>query len=110
MKAEIEEQLEEVKNRIVQDLNPERIILFGSYAYGTPSTDSDVDLLIIMKSSELPSRRVARVSRLLRPRPFPMDILVKTPEEIAHRLKIGDTFIQDILSGGRILYDKRVPV
>ena len=106
--AEIEVQLEKIKERIVQAFNPEKIILFGSYAYGEPGVDSDVDLLIIMKSKERPSTRSAQISKLIRPRPFPMDILVRTPEEIDVRLKIGDFFIEEIINRGRILYDRRL--
>lgn len=106
--ADIELQLESVKQRIVQAFNPEKIILFGSYAYGDPGIDSDIDLLIIMKSKERPAIRSAQISKLIRPRPFPMDILVRTPEEIDNRLKIGDRFIEEIISRGRILYDRRI--
>jgi hypothetical protein len=49
-----------------------------------------------------------QVSRLLRPRPFPMDILVRTPEEIQHRLEIGDYFIREVLEQGRVLYERGV--
>lgn len=83
-------------------------ILFGSYAYGQPASDSDVDLLIVMDSDERPATRVTRVSKLLRPRPFPMDILVRTPEEIQHRLEIGDYFIHEIVKRGKVLYERDV--
>lgn len=106
--ADIELQLESVKQRIVQAFNPEKIIVFGSYAYGDPGIDSDIDLLIIMKSKERPAIRSAQISKLIRPRPFPMDILVRTPEEIDNRLRIGDRFIEEIISRGRILYDRRI--
>jgi UTP:GlnB (protein PII) uridylyltransferase len=69
--------------RIVAGVHPQKIILFGSYAAGTPSPDSDLDFLIIMDTLEHPAERVLTVSRLLRPCPFPMDILVRTPDEIA---------------------------
>ncbi len=68
--------------RIVSELKPEKIILFGSYAYGNPTPDSDVDLLIIMKTRAKESDRYVAVSNLLYPRQFPIDIIVKTPKEI----------------------------
>jgi len=105
---QIEERLEDVRKRIVEEFDPHRIILFGSYAYGQPTPDSDVDLLIVMESDERPAARAMQVSRLLRPRLFPMDILVRTPEEIQHRLKIGDYFIRKVLERGRVLYERRV--
>ncbi len=90
--------------RIANALHPEKIILFGSYAYGKPTYDSDVDLLVIMETNAKLSDRYLAVSRLLRPRPFPVDILVRTPTEIDHALKSGDFFIEEILTHGRVLY------
>jgi len=95
-----------VVERIALTLNPKKIILFGSYAWGTPSPDSDVDLLVIMQSDQSPSERYLEVSRLLRPRPFPVDILVKTPAEIENALSSNDFFIQDILAQGQVLYER----
>ena len=103
---QIEDRLEEVKKRIVETFNPQKIILFGSYAYGQTTPDSDVDLLVVMESDDRPVERAAKVSRLLRPRPFPMDILVRTPDEIQHRLEIGDQFIREVLERGRVLHEQ----
>ena len=92
--------------RIVNELNPERVILFGSYAYGKPNPHSDVDLLVIMKTSASLKERSWKVSRLLLPRPFPVDILVKTPKEIEKALKSGDFFLKEILTRGKVLYER----
>ena len=92
--------------RIVEALQPEKIILFGSYAYGMPTPDSDVDLLVIMETTAPHVERYLSVSRLLRPRLFPVDILVRTPGEIERALRSGDFFIQEILSRGRVLYER----
>jgi predicted nucleotidyltransferase len=99
-----EEILVEIVRRLVAALNPEKIILFGSYGYGFPSGDSDVDLLVIMQTSAGPADRYVAVSRVIRPRPFPLDILVKTPDEIAGALAKGDSFIGEIVTRGRVLY------
>ncbi len=99
-----EEILAEIARRIVAVLHPEKIILFGSYAYGVPSSDSDVDLLVIMPTDARPVDRYLVVSRLLRPRPFPLDILVKTPHEIVQALAQGDGFLYEIMTQGRVLY------
>jgi predicted nucleotidyltransferase len=103
-----EEVLESVVQRIVKPLRVEKIILFGSYAnvYGSPTPDSDIDLLIIMETSESLTERILTVSRLLRPRPFPMDILVRTPQEISALLEGGDGFFQEIMTQGKIIYDR----
>jgi predicted nucleotidyltransferase len=92
--------------KIVDELNPEKIILFGSYAYGNPTPHSDVDLLVVLKTSASPKERSWKVSRLLLPRPFPVDILVKTPKEIENALKSGDFFLQEIVMRGKVLYER----
>jgi uncharacterized protein len=102
----IEDKLQQVTRRIVETFNPQRIIVFGSHAYGQPTPESDVDLLIIMESDERPAMRATRISKLLRPRPFPMDIMVRTPEEIQQRLKMGDYFIREIIERGQVLYER----
>ena len=102
----VAEALPEVVQRIVQTLHPEKIVLFGSYADGTPTSDSDVDLLIVMETTAPPVERYLAVSRLLRPRPFPVDILVKRPDEIQSALEAGDFFIREVLSRGQVLYER----
>jgi|688.fasta_scaffold314816_2 predicted nucleotidyltransferase len=99
-----EEILAEIVRRIVTVFAPQKIILFGSYAYGTPSVDSDVDLLVIQKTNLQRVERSVAISELILPRPFPVDILVKTPNEIQEALNKNDPFIKEIISQGRILY------
>jgi len=101
-----DERLRDLIRKIVSGLKPEKIILFGSYAYGNPTPDSDLDILIIMESKSRPAERALQVSRLIRPRPFPMDILVRTPGEIAQAQAVGDSFISHILQRGKIIYDR----
>jgi predicted nucleotidyltransferase len=99
--------LEHIVQRIVTGVQPEKIILFGSYAYGNPTPDSDLDLLVSMESQARPAERVLAVSRRLRPRPFPMDILVRAPQEIREALEKKDSFIHEIMTQGKILYEQR---
>jgi uncharacterized protein len=101
-----EEALEAIVHRLVTGLHPHKIVLFGSYGYGTPTADSDVDLLVIVDTPTRPVDRYLRVSRLLRPRPFPLDLLVKTPEEITQALKKEDPFMREITTQGRVLYER----
>ncbi len=108
LELHIEERLKDVTGRIVEAFAPQRIILFGSHAYGQPNSDSDVDLLVVMESNERPAARATRVSRLLRPRPFPMDIMVRTPQEIQKRLEMGDYFIREVLEQGKVLYERGI--
>src|SRR5829696_9105345 len=94
----VAETLPRAIERIVSELKPEKIILFGSYAYGNPTPDSDVDLLVIMKTRAKEIDRYVAVSNLLYPRQFPVDIHVKTPREMeAVARKKGNFFMQEIL-------------
>ena len=106
LKVSVGKSLRPAIQKIVAELRPEKVILFGSYAYGTPSPHSDVDLLVIMKTRASLKERSWAVSRLLLPRPFPVDILVKTPREIEKSLEAGDFFLQEILTRGKVLYDR----
>ena len=101
-----EEVLQEIVHRLVTGLHPRKIVLFGSYVYGTPTADSDVDLLVIVDTQARPVDRYLCVSRLLRPRPFPLDLLVKTPDEIAQALDRNDAFMHEIIAQGRVLYER----
>ncbi len=92
--------------RIADELKPEKIILFGSYAYGTPNPHSDVDLLVVLKTNTSLKERSWKVSRLLLPRPFPVDILVKTPKELETALRSGDFFLKEIMTRGKVLYER----
>jgi predicted nucleotidyltransferase len=92
---------------IVSKLKPEKIILFGSCAYGNPTPDSDVDLLVIMNTRAKEIDRYVAVSNLLYPRQFPVDILVRTPKEIeAEARKKGNFFMREILKRGTVLYER----
>ena len=73
--------------RLLANLDVVKVILFGSYVSGNPSKDSDLDLLIIINTKERGIKRYAMVSELLEPRKIPMDIIVKTPEEMKNRKK-----------------------
>lgn len=102
----VKDVLPTVVERLVHALHPEKIILFGSYAYGMPTPDSDVDLLVIMDTNGTQTERYMVVSRLIYPRPFPVDILVKRPDEIQHALESGDFFIEEIVTKGQTLYER----
>jgi predicted nucleotidyltransferase len=93
--------------RLVSTLDPEMIILFGSYAYGKPTPDSDVDLLVVMKTRAKAIERFVTVSNVLYPREFPVDIIVKTPKEIREEeKKKGNFFLREIMTRGKVLYER----
>jgi uncharacterized protein len=96
--------IDEFAQRIAEQLQPERIVLFGSHATGTAGPDSDVDLLIIMPLDGRPVAKSVEIRLKLRP-PFPVDLLVRSPETVTHRLEMGDSFMEDILATGKVLYE-----
>ena len=101
----VEETLPAVVERIARELKPEKIVLFGSYARGEQTPDSDVDLLVIMEMDGSHVERSLAVSQLIDPRPFPTDIVVRTPDEVQRAFDRKEFFVPHILSEGRVLYD-----
>ena len=91
-------------DQIILGFNPHKIILFGSYANGTPNEDSDIDLLVIMPYDGNELDKMAEVRRKLSSA-MPLDVLVKTPTQIANRLEMEDFFVREIVENGKILYD-----
>ena len=89
---------------IVREFTPLQVILFGSYAYGTPTEDSDVDLLVVMDipKSEFRNKAVEIQQRI--PHRFGLDLLVRSPEEIAYRVSYNDWFLREITEKGDFLY------
>jgi predicted nucleotidyltransferase len=91
---------------IARAFRPRRIILFGSYAYGKPTRDSDVDLLVIMPHKGCGADKATEIRLSVRA-PFPMDLLVRSPQKIRQRLAWGDCFVQEVLDRGEVLYEGR---
>lgn len=91
--------------QIVAKFDPERIILFGSHAYGSRSSSSDVDLVVVMNTPLKPIEQEVLIRKEI-PRRFPLDLIVMKPREFARRLKLGDTLIRTVTSKGKILYEK----
>src|SRR5437879_4137315 len=89
---------------IAEEFQPDKIILFGSYAYGTPNEDSDVDLLVVMPARDKHSQAVRILWRLAAP--FPLDLIVRTPKEMKWRLEERESFLTTIVTQGKVLYEK----
>jgi predicted nucleotidyltransferase len=89
--------------RIGERFRPEKVILFGSYAYGTPHNESDVDLLVIMPASN-PINQAIRI-RLALGRPFAVDLIVRTPRQVERGLKEEDWFLREVMEKGKVLYE-----
>jgi predicted nucleotidyltransferase len=89
---------------IAEEFQPDKIILFGSYAYGTPHQDSDVDLLVVMPTRDQHAQAVRIRYRLAAP--FPIDLLIRTPKQLAWRLEDGESFTTTIGSKGKTFMKK----
>jgi predicted nucleotidyltransferase len=90
---------------VAKQFHPQKIILFGSYASGRPTGDSDVDLFIVMPRAREQGERVSVQIRHAVPRDFPLDLVVWTPTEVAKRLRWGDTFLREIMEKGEVMYE-----
>lgn len=99
--------LQQVVQRIANTFHPISIILFGSYAYGTPSIHSDLDILIVTRTKNTSEERHQQVQELFRERTVPMDFVIRTPKEIRQRIQRGDFFLEEIIHKGKILYGRR---
>lgn len=96
--------IEELVWQIAHQFHPLRIILFGSYAYGQPTPESDVDLLVIMPTQLRENQQAMEIRQALRPL-FGVDILVYTPEKLKQRIGWGDSFLKEITERGVVLYE-----
>lgn len=96
--------IEDVKNRIVNFIHPEKIILFGSYADGKATEDSDLDLLIVYKTDLPRKERRLPIRKALHDFKFPMDIIVYTPEEIEYYKDSSMAFITQVVEEGKVIY------
>src|SRR4051794_8193677 len=92
---------------VAEKFHPDKIILFGSYAYGTPNKDSDVDILVVMPARNQLDMS-ARISIAIDP-PFNLDIIVRTPNSMKWRLAEGESFLTEVVSRGKVLYEKDDP-
>src|SRR2546422_379481 len=96
--------IKEFADEVARRFKPRKIILFGSYAYGKPTDDSDVDLLVVLPGKGRSQDRALQI-RLAVEADFPMDLIVRTPAEMRQRLSWGDWFLREIVEKGIALYD-----
>ncbi len=93
-------------NDVAKRFLPERVVLFGSYAEGRATEDSDVDLLVVMDHPGRNVEQAVTIRRAIR-RDFPLDLVVRTPAELRRRLSQKDTFLSEICGKGKTLYERR---
>ena len=103
-----EKLFEEIIKRILEVTNPIKIILFGSYAYGRPSKDSDLDILVVVDKPESTRRALRlKIRKALREFLIPKDIIVATTEDVENWKNVPQAFITSIIKKGRILYERQ---
>lgn len=102
-----EEEIKEITDKIVKNHNPEKIFLFGSFAWGNPGKDSDIDLLIVKKGVKSMRQAAIEVDRSFADRETAMDILVYTPDYLKSEIELGDFFVKRIVNKGKLLYEKK---
>jgi len=100
-----QKQISELSERIAQEFHPERIILFGSYAYGQPGPYSDVDLLVVLPFEGTGFRKSLEILNRVDP-DFSVDLLARRPDDTARRYSEGDPLIREALDRGRIMYER----
>jgi predicted nucleotidyltransferase len=89
---------------VAKRFQPDKIVLFGSHAYGKPHQDSDVDILVVISARNAIDQAI-KIDRVTDPQ-FPLDLIVRTPKTIAWRLKEGDSFLREVMTKGKVLYEK----
>ena len=96
--------IQDVVDQIVDRFHPDKIWLFGSFAHGTPTSDSDVDLLVAMDTALRNVQQAVEIRKAVA-FPFPVDLLVRTPKQITERLVLGDGFFRHVLTKGVVLHE-----
>ncbi len=99
------EAIESVVCQIVEQFQPERVILFGSYAYGQPGPGSDVDLLVVMSTPLKETDQAVRICQTVEYH-FGLDLIVRTPATLDRRLALGDSFLQEAITKGVVLHER----
>lgn len=97
-------EIKKLCDEIAREFQPQKVILFGSHAYGKPEWDSDVDLLVIMPFKGTPHTQAVKIRSRVEV-PMALDLLVRTPQQISRRLAMGDSFIREILERGKVIYE-----
>ena len=98
--------IDQIVQKIVDQVNPLQVILFGSYARGMPDIDSDVDLFVIVESNLPRHKRSAKIRLLFSPAPCPLDILVYTPQEVESCSGVVNHIVTHVMTTGKVLYER----
>ena len=101
---DVQAHINELCKQIVDLFRPQKVILFGSYAYGVPSPDSDIDLLVVMPFDGRVHKQAVKIRKGLKSS-LPIDLLVRTPEQVRERIEMEDFFMREIVEQGKVLYE-----
>ncbi len=96
--------IQDLTSQIAREFDPDKIILFGSHAYGQPDDDSDVDILVVLSFKGKPVRKAIEIRNKVNVT-MPLDLIVRTPQQLADRLDQNDWFMREIVERGRTLYE-----
>jgi len=97
-------EIDKIKRRIIEKYSPEKIILFGSYAYGRPDHESDVDFLVVMQFKGKAAYKTIEILESVRPS-IPVDLIVRTPKQVQRRLAQNDFFLHEVFKRGKVLFE-----
>ena len=97
--------IKDAVNQIIRNFQPQRIILFGSYAYGHPRQESDVDLLVVMDTHRTEAEQAVHICQEIDYH-FGLDLIVRTPANMSRRLVLGDPCLNEVVSKGKVLYER----
>ena len=100
----INAKIKDLCRQIVENFQPEKVILFGSYAYGKPTEDSDVDLLVVMPFEGRSVEQAIKIRKKIYPE-IPLDLLARTPAQMKEVLDSGNYFFKEIVEKGKVLYE-----
>ncbi|MDP2982273.1 MAG: nucleotidyltransferase domain-containing protein [Candidatus Latescibacter sp.] len=98
------EEIQTFAQLVAEEFHPERIILFGSYAYGSPGPESDVDILVVLPFEGKNFRMSMKILAMVNP-PFIIDLLARRPDDTLLRYRYGDPLIREAIDHGRVLYE-----
>ncbi len=101
---DVQAHIKNLCKEIVDRFRPDKVILFGSYAYGVPTPDSDIDLLVVMPFDGRVHEQAVKIRRDLNST-LPIDLLVRTPEQVRERVEMEDFFMREIVDQGKVLYE-----
>ena len=103
-----EKEIQKIADKIVKEFKPQKVVIFGSYAWGKPTKDSDLDLFVIKDDPIKNTRELAiDLEQILIDRDVPLDLLVYKPDQVAKRLNMNDKFVKRILEQGEVLYERQ---